>query len=181
MRPQRDFVLIDESDAGTTFGREAAGTPRVRQAALPGIRPAGKQDDPMSVEEIVNYLDSYASQLGEARLGYANLRDPRRPQRSWPSSDDRSWRHHHPLRDRDGRPSERGDADGCSWISQLNPDHAERQIPGIFAIRECRRPARPLRTNGARRARLRRRERRRSTPANPSPRNKRAAAGISTG
>ncbi|CAN5490709.1 hypothetical protein BH10ACT7_BH10ACT7_20850 [soil metagenome] len=135
MRPQRDFVLIDESDAGTTFGREAARTPTVRQAALPGIRPAGKKYDPMSVEEIVNYLDSYASQLGlmpvwGTRICALHVDPSGHGLRLMTDRGDITTRYVIVTVD---PPNERT-SDGCHCISQLNPDHAERQIPGIFAI-----------------------------------------------
>lgn len=63
MKPQRDFVILDEGAGERKLDLEPA-TFTVRDAALPGIRPPGDPRRAMTVGELGDYLDAYESQLG---------------------------------------------------------------------------------------------------------------------
>ncbi len=64
MRPQQDFIIIDEGNADASHTSESSAIRTVGHSALPGIRPPGNPKDPLPTEEFARYLESYSSQLG---------------------------------------------------------------------------------------------------------------------
>jgi len=64
LRPQQDFIIIDEGDADASRSTESVAMRTVGDSALPGIRPPGNPRDPLPAENFARYLDSYSNQLG---------------------------------------------------------------------------------------------------------------------